>query len=79
MAKSSNSEKKASKKYYDTHPKYREKKKKKQIAKQKANPKKYAEIDHKRYHTDSEYRKYRKNYNKKYYRTHKGKWKNNSN
>ncbi len=72
---STKSEKKASKKYYDTHKAYREKKKAKQIAKQKANPKKYARIDHERYTTDGEYRKYRKNYNKKYYRQNKSKWK----
>lgn len=75
MGKSTTSEKKASKKYYDTHPKYREKKKAKVKEDEKKNPEKYRKIDAKRYRTDAGYRKYRKNYNKKYYRLHKSKWK----
>ena len=68
MAKSTEKEKARAKKYYETHPKARARIIAKQIAKQKANPKKYAKIQRDRYHEDKEYRDYKIEYAKRYQR-----------
>ena len=57
---------KASKKYYDTHKAYRDKKIAKQVAKQKANKPKYAKKSREYYHENGEYREYKREYAKKY-------------
>lgn len=56
----------ASKRYYDSNKKYREKKIAKQIAKQKANKPK-TNKEHREYYAENEdYRKYKRNYAKEY-------------
>ena len=66
MAKSTEKEKQRAKRYYETHPKARQRKIDKQIAKQKANPKKYAKIQRERYREDKEYRDQKIEYAKRY-------------
>lgn len=66
MPKSTIAEKKYAKKYYETHPKERAKKIKKQIAKQKANPEKFAKEQRDRYHSNKEYRDYKIAYARNY-------------
>lgn len=56
----------ASKKYYETHKKYREKKIDKQIKKQKANKTETAEYQKSYYHSNEEYKKYKQKYAKAY-------------
>lgn len=68
MGRSTEKEKKRAKRYYETHPQEREEKIRKQIAKQKANPKKYAKIQRDRYWDDKKYRDYKIAYAKAYYR-----------
>lgn len=65
---STKKEERASKKYYDKNKSYRDKKIKKQIAKQKANK---AETNkyHRDYYADNEeYRKYKRQYSKEYHK-----------
>lgn len=65
---STTKEKKASKKYYETHKDYKEKKIKKQIAKQKNNKDKTNKY-HRDYYADNEnYRVYKRKYSKQYHR-----------
>lgn len=71
MAKSTNAEKKAAKKYYETHPKEKAKKIAKQVAKQKANKSKFAKIQRERYHSNRDYREYKIDYAEDYYKKHK--------
>ena len=71
MAKSTQSEKRYAKRYYETHPQERRKKIKNQIAKQKANPKKFAKEQRERYHENKEYRDYKIKYAKEYYKKKK--------
>ena len=71
MAKSTTAEKQYAKKYYRTHPKKREEKIENQLAKQRANPKKYAKIQRDRYHEDKEYRDYKIDYAREYRKKHK--------
>ena len=71
MAKSTASEKRYAKRYYDTHPLKKREKIKKQIAKQKANPKKFAKIQRDRYHENEEYREYKIKYARDYYKRKK--------
>lgn len=71
MAQSTAKEKAYAREYYKTHPKQRQKAIDKQLAKQKANPKKYAKIQKKRYHSDKEYRDYKIEYARDYYKKNK--------
>lgn len=73
MAKSTKAEKAYAKKYYNSHPKQKAEKIKKQIAKQKRNPKEFAKNQRERYRTNAEYRAYKISYAKKYYQDHKKK------
>ena len=70
---STKKQEKASKKYYDTHKKYREEKIAKSVAKQKANPKKHAEYQKDYYHSNSKYRRYKKEYAEEYRKREKTK------
>ena len=70
MAKATKAEKAYAKKYYNTHPKQKAKKIKKQIQKQKDNPETYAKAQRERYRTNPEYRAYKIKYAKTYYRNH---------
>lgn len=63
---STTKEKNASKKYYQTHKKYREEKIAKQISKQKANKPKTNKEQRDYYAETPEYRKYKKKYAKEY-------------
>ena len=63
---STKAEEKASKKHYDTDPKYRKKKIDKEVAKHKANKPKYAKEQKEYYHNSEEYRKYKRKYAKSY-------------
>lgn len=67
---STKAEKAYAKKYYNSHPKQKAEKIKKQIQKQKSNPKTFAKQQRERYRTNSEYRAYKIGYAKKYYRDH---------
>lgn len=58
----------ASKKYYDTNKKYRDKKIKKQIEKQKRNKDATADYQRDYYHSNEDYRKYKIAYARKYRR-----------
>lgn len=65
---STTKEKRASKKYYDSNKKYREKKIKQQIAKQKEN-KPATNKYHREYYAENEdYRKYKRRYSKLYHK-----------
>ena len=66
-------EKKASKKYYDTHKKYREDKIQDSVRKQKANPEKHADYQKDYYHSNSKYRRWKKDYAAEYRRKEKTK------
>ena len=57
---------KASKKYYDTHKSYRDKKIAKQVSKQKSNKKKHAKEQREYYEKNEKYRNYKKRYAKEY-------------
>lgn len=70
MPKSSLAERRYAKKYYESHPKQKKIKIAKQIAKQKDKPKEFAKMQRERYRTNSEYRAYKIEYAKKYYRNH---------
>ena len=61
---STKKQERASKKYYDTHKKYREKKIEKQKAKQKANPSKHSKYQREYYKDNEDYRKYKRRYAK---------------
>ena len=67
MASTRNQEK-ASKKYYDSNKNYREKKIKKQIAKQKANKAETNKYHRDYYAENSQYRKYKRAYSKEYHK-----------
>lgn len=56
----------ASKKYYDSHKAYRDKKIAKQVAKQKANKPEYAKKSREYYKENGEYREYKRRYAKQY-------------
>lgn len=71
MAKSTPSEKRYAKRYYETHPQERQKKIRQQVAKQKANPKKFAKEQRERYRENKEYRDYKIKYAKDYYKRKK--------
>lgn len=71
MGKSTSAEKRAAKRYYDSHPKEKAKKIAKQVAKQKANKGKFAKIQRDRYHGNKEYKEYKIDYAENYYRKHK--------
>lgn len=55
-----------SKKYYETHKKYRQEKIAKQIKKQKANKTETSEYQKSYYHSNEEYKKYKQRYAKAY-------------
>lgn len=57
---------KASKRYYATHKKYREKKIDNQISKQKRNKKETNEYHRKYYAENEDYRKYKRRYSREY-------------
>lgn len=63
---STKKQEKASKKYYDTHKKYRDKKIAKQVAKQKANKGKTNEYHRDYYAENSSYKAYKRRYAKEY-------------
>ena len=63
---STKKEEKASKKHYDSDRKYREKKSRDNVARQKANPKKHADYQKDYYHDNEAYRKYKRKYAKEY-------------
>lgn len=63
---STTKEKKASKKYYDTHKKYREEKIDNQIKKQKSNKSKTNEYHREYYAENGEYRAYKRKYADEY-------------
>lgn len=63
---STSKEKKASKKYYDTHPSYRKKKIKETQRKQKSNRQEYNKDKREYYATHTEYRNYKRKYAKQY-------------
>lgn len=71
MAKTTAKKKAYNKKYYRTHPKKRQEMIDKQIAKQKANPEKYARKSREYYHKDKDYREYKIDYARDYRRKHK--------
>ena len=60
------SQEKASKKYYDTHPKYRKKVNESKVEDERKHPSKYAKKSKEYYHSNEEYKKYKKNYAKTY-------------
>ncbi len=70
MPKSTKAERKYAKKYYESHPRKKAEKIKKQIQKQKESPSQFAKGQRERYRTNSEYRAYKIAYAKKYYRDH---------
>lgn len=63
---STRKQEKQSKKYYDTHKKYREEKIAKSVSNQKANPKKHAEYQKEYYHSNSKYREWKIKYAEEY-------------
>lgn len=65
---STKKQEKASKKYYDSNKKYREKKIDKQISKQKANREATNKYHREYYANNEEYRKYKINYSREYHK-----------
>jgi hypothetical protein len=65
---STKKEEKASKKYYDSHKKYRQEKIRKQIAKQKANKDEENEYHREYYRKSEKYREYKRKYSKRYHK-----------
>lgn len=65
---STKKEEKASKKYYDTHKKYREKKIQKQIAKQKTNKDETNKYHREYYANNEDYRIYKRKYSREYHK-----------
>ena len=61
-------EKKASKKYYETHKKYRDEKIRKQVAKQKQNKRETNKYHRDYYAENGEYKAYKRKYAKEYRR-----------
>lgn len=71
MPKTSSSKKAYNKRYYREHPKMKKELLENQNQKQRANPRKYAKIQRDRYHSNKEYRDYKIEYAKDYYKKHK--------
>lgn len=66
---STKKEEKASKKYYDSHKKYRQEKIRKQIAKQKANKDEENKYHREYYRKSEKYREYKRKYSRAYHRS----------